>query len=87
MNYNTPDKSNRDIGYVVPKVNAGLTPLIDWEKIARALFDMLDEIDTIDDLAKGDEKLYRNLVRKEHIKRFDYAATDGYVVRFKPTGG
>lgn len=43
-----------------------------WMSVARDLFKMLDNIDTIDDIAKGDEALYRNLVRKEHEKRFKY---------------
>jgi hypothetical protein len=53
-----------------------------WEQIARGLFDLLDEIDTADDLAKSDEKLYRNLVRRHHQGRFQYASTDGYTVDF-----
>lgn len=53
-----------------------------WEGIARALFNVLDDIDTADDLAKDNENLYRNLVRRHHKRRFDYASTDGYEVRF-----
>lgn len=53
-----------------------------WEGIARALFTILDDIDTADDLAKGNETLYRNLVRRHHRDRFRYADTDGYSVKF-----
>lgn len=53
-----------------------------WEQIARNLFTILDDIDTADDLAKGDERLYRNLVRRHHMGRFRYATTDGYEVKF-----
>ena len=53
-----------------------------WETIARALFNLLDDIDTHDDLAKDNEQLYRNLVRKSHAERFKFATTDGYTVNF-----
>lgn len=54
----------------------------DWETIARALFDILDDIDTADDLAKSNEALYRQLVRCHHKRRFEFAKTDGYDVEF-----
>lgn len=56
-----------------------------WEQIARNLFDILDDIDTADDIAKHDCEGYRNLVRKLHHKRFAYATTDGYTVDFHVT--
>ena len=56
-----------------------------WETIARALFNLLDDIDTHDDLAKDNEQLYRNLVRKSHTERFKFATTDGYTVSFNVT--
>lgn len=49
-----------------------MTDKPDWMSVAYDLFEMLDNIDTIDDIAKGDEALYRSLVRKEHEKRFKY---------------
>lgn len=52
------------------------------EEIATALFQLLDDIDTADDLAKDNDKLYRNLVRRAHTKRFRYASTDGYSLEF-----
>lgn len=43
------------------------------------LFGVLDDIDTADDLAKGNEKLYRNLVRRHHERRWETGIkTDGY---------
>ena len=54
------------------------------ERIARGLWNIIDEIDTIDDIAKGDENLYRGLVRQEHKKRFLYGTTDGYALTFLP---
>ena len=53
-----------------------------YEAIARFLFSLLDDIDTADDLAKGNEQLYRNLVRRHHARRFEVASTDGYTVTF-----
>jgi len=42
------------------------------------LWDLLDDIDTADDIAKDNDKLYRDLVRKESRKRFNVCTTDGY---------
>lgn len=53
-----------------------------WEEIAKSLFTILDDIDTADDLAKDNESLYRNLVRRHHRDRFKFATTDGYSVNF-----
>lgn len=55
---------------------------MNWEQVARDLYNILDDIDSADDLAKDNEKLYRNLVREYHLKRFAYAETDGYTVEF-----
>lgn len=49
-------------------------------KIALCLFGLLDDCDTADDLAKGNDPLFRNLVRSAHKKRFQYAETDGQAV-------
>jgi len=57
--------------------------MIDHEKHARFLFDLLDEIDTIGDIAKEDLRGYRDMVEKVQRRRFDVASTDGYTVRFK----
>ena len=43
-----------------------------WQDIATKLFCALDDIDTADDIAKDNEKLYRNLVRKAHKVRFEF---------------
>ena len=54
----------------------------DYKSIALYLFGLLDDIDTASDLAKADDKLYRNLVDRTHKKRFNVAETDGYSVEF-----
>lgn len=53
------------------------------EDIALELFSLLDNIDTLDDVCRDDDRLFRELVRREAAKRFDYATTDGYSVELK----
>lgn len=58
---------------------------VDWQKIARELYKMLDWIDTFDDMAKDNEEAYRAAVRREHKKRFKYHSLfdpDGDVSKF-----
>lgn len=45
---------------------------VDWEIIARDLYEMLDDVDTASDIAKGNDALYRNLVARAHKSRFRY---------------
>jgi hypothetical protein len=56
---------------------------VDYEKAARFLFDLLDDIDTASDMAKGDHDVYRRIVERLHRRRFEVADTDGYTVTFK----
>lgn len=53
------------------------------EEIAQFLFQLLDDIDTADDMAKADNAGYRKLVRKIQRRRFEVAETDGYTVTWK----
>ena len=48
------------------------------EAAATGLWDLLDEIDTISDLAKDNDELYRKLVEKVQRRRFQFGKTDGY---------
>lgn len=41
-----------------------------WAAVAWELFTALDDIDTADDIAKGNDSLYRSMVRNAHKKRF-----------------
>lgn len=59
---------------------------VDYEKIARFLFDLLDDIDTAGDRAKNDDRGYRLLVESLHRRRFLVATTDGYTVTFRARG-
>ena len=65
------------------------------KKTIEYLWDLLDDIDTVSDIAKEDDKLYRRLVESHQRKRFDIGITcDGYELNFenlkqfhKPTDG
>jgi hypothetical protein len=54
-----------------------------YEAAARFLFDLLDDIDTASDRAKGDDNAYRAIVERLHRRRFEVATTDGYTVVFR----
>ena len=47
------------------------------------LFGLLDDIDTVSDIAKGDDAAYRTMVERIQRRRFEVADTDGYTVTFK----
>lgn len=47
-----------------------------WEDIARALYSLLDDCDTADDIAKGDDQRFREIIRQKHKKRFRYGIPD-----------
>jgi hypothetical protein len=53
---------------------------------AEFLFDLLDDIDTASDIAKGDDAAYRSMVERIQRRRFEVASTDGYAVTFKLRG-
>lgn len=46
------------------------------------LFALLDDIDTAEDIAKSDDRIYRSLVHRAQRRRFEVASTDGYSVTF-----
>ena len=56
--------------------------ILSWKDHAIALWALLDDIDTIDDIAKENETMYRNLTRTTHRKRFNHATSDGYNLEF-----
>ena len=50
-------------------------------KVIEQLWDIIDDIDTYGDMAKGDEKLYRSLVERKQRERFKTGiTTDGYTL-------
>ena len=55
----------------------------DYEKIANFLFELLDNIDTAEDMAKDNHEMFREIVHSQHRRRFQVADTDGYTVVFK----
>tara|TARA_R110000772_G_scaffold167628_1_gene279335 strand:+ start:241 stop:468 length:228 start_codon:yes stop_codon:yes gene_type:complete len=59
-----------------------------WESHARFLWDLLDNIDTLDDACKSDDLEFRDRTRTQQRRRYEVSASDGYVVRFKePSDG
>jgi hypothetical protein len=49
---------------------------------AEFLFKLLDDIDTVSDIVKGDDAAYREAVERIQRRRFEVASTDGYSVTF-----
>jgi hypothetical protein len=50
--------------------------------IAHRLWELLDEIDTLDDMIKSDDAAFRKRVYEIQQKRWQYASTDGYTLQF-----
>lgn len=50
---------------------------------AAFLFGLLDDIDTLDDACRADDRAFREAVRRVQRRRFEVAGTDGYSVTFK----
>ena len=46
-------------------------------------YGLLDDIDTAGDVAKYDDKLYRQIVENTHIKRLKFSGSDGYAITIK----
>lgn len=49
------------------------------------LWGLLDDIDTVSDMAKSNDKAYRNAVEKIQLKRQQVAESDGYEIFIKET--
>jgi hypothetical protein len=49
-----------------------------WKKRAEDLWQIIDDIDTYSDVAKGNHELYRNLVYKRQKDRFAILTSNGY---------
>jgi len=55
------------------------TKSMTWEQIATALYDILDDIDTADDICKEDSKAFQKMVMKLQAKKNEYfRSPDGY---------
>lgn len=53
-----------------------------YKEICEKLWAIIDDIDTYDDMAKSNDKVFRDLVYKAQKKRWQYGSTDGYNVTF-----
>ncbi len=56
----------------------------EWEEIARYLWVLLDNIDTLDDPCKADDGRFRERARRQQKKRWLVSDSDGQQVTFKP---
>jgi hypothetical protein len=66
-----------------PRVNKGAQTMADHEKAAQFLWGLLDDIDTAGDIAKSDDKTYRDIVERLQRRRFEVGSTDGHTVTFQ----
>ena len=56
---------------------------VDWERQARFLWDLLDNIDTLDDACKANDLTFRDSARIQQQRRYEVSTSDGYTVTFK----
>ena len=70
------------IGWVMAWV-FGASNAIGFQRIAEDLWQLLDDIDTASDVAKANDVQYRSLVRRIHMKRFEYAESNGKTITWK----
>lgn len=60
---------------------------VDFAKAAEALWQIIDDIDTLDDWAKGDDRAFRSAVNAFVRRRFEYAnSPDGYTLVWTAEG-
>lgn len=52
---------------------------------AEMLYEIIDDIDTISDIAGGNDRLYRRLAETRIKDRFDFCVSDGPTVKFNST--
>ncbi len=58
-------------------------PLLLQATAAKFLWQLLDDIDSLDDSCRDDDKLFRERVRALQKRRFDVGDSDGYEVVWK----
>lgn len=56
----------------------------EWKVRAERLWQLLDDIDTLADAAKGHTAAYLRGIGRLHALRWKYADSDGYVLTWKP---
>ena len=63
---------------------AGALERDEWEQVARFLWSLLDNIDTLDDAARDNDASYRAHTRAQQKRRWEVGQSDGHLVRFNP---
>ena len=57
---------------------------IDYKTVASWLYYILDDIDSVGDFAKGDDKVYRETVERLHRLKSEVGCSpDGYILEFR----
>lgn len=51
-----------------------------------SLYEIIDDVDTIGDIAGPNDKLYRKMVEQRIKDRFDFCSSDGFTVKFRAGG-
>lgn len=56
---------------------------MDWEKTALELWKLLDDIDTLDDAAKSDDRAFRDATRATQRRRFQVLDGSEWELRWR----
>lgn len=54
------------------------------QKVVEKLYDLLDDIDTAGDIAKSNDRQYRNLVEQLQQKKSNFVRSDGFKLYVSP---
>jgi hypothetical protein len=63
-------------------MDQAMTDLSISKRHRQFLWDLLDDIDTLDDACRADDSAFRAAVRKLQKRRFEISSSDGYSVKF-----
>jgi hypothetical protein len=55
----------------------------DFKRIAEALWQILDDVDTLGDQCKSDDKCFRSAALVDAARRFEFASSNGYRLTWK----
>jgi hypothetical protein len=80
MANDTPNMMQTNRGGIPAPATA--TTAGEWEAVARYLWALLDNIDTLDDACRGDDLAFRNHTRREQKRRWEISSSDGYTIMF-----
>ncbi len=76
------DLAIKHLNEVTDERDAAIKLKRELQRQAKFLYQLLDDIDTVDDQAKDNYIVYRRMVKAIHPRRFEVATTDGHEVTF-----